>query len=150
MRNLFLVPFGVVVLLAVIFCPTFNAFAAKPGAPVVNAGDSSCARVGRFPTGTDVYASGANFTPSSTVDIYVTLNKNWHSNRQPIGSDVGDGVNANVPTDSAGNLSCTKIWVSASTGAYDVVVDNNQDGTFDPADGDAIDGQHGGAGFRVF
>ena len=105
---------------------------------------------GEIPYRYGVYASGANFTASSTVDIYVTSNKNWGTLRQPIGSDMGDGVNANVPTDSAGSFSCTQIWASASTvGTYDVVVDNNQDGTFDTGV-DAVDGESNNPSFRVF
>lgn len=111
-----------------------------------------------FLVGEDVYVEGRGFNPNDTVNIYVKTNQGWMPG-DPIGTDDGDGVDANIVTTPAGLLPCTKIWTNPLTiGEYDIVVDVNQDGNFNAGDvvnnrcleipvepGDLLTG----AGFRV-
>lgn len=80
-----------------------------------------------------VHVFGSGFPPLTSVDVYVKNNKVWNAG-DPIGNDNGDGVDV-VQTDSNGNIPCTHIWGAPLTsGHFDIVVDVNQDGTFNDCD----------------
>lgn len=158
--------FVVVVLSAVISYPLFTVFANEDNPkPKVRSskrkctGESpnincECKTQNRFKTSDDVHAKGEHFPPLTNVDIYVTENKKWHLGDRfgPLNpsdpQDVStDGVET-VATDSQGKFSCPMIWGNPLTdGSYDIVVDANQDGTFN--DSDAIDGRSQNPGFKV-
>jgi hypothetical protein len=107
-----------------------------------------CKTVTDFKTHHDVYAKGRWFPLNSNVDIYVTLNKNWRRGDSLSGMDVSGGVET-VLIGSNGKLPCTMVWGDPLTpGVFDIVVDANQDGTFDPRDGDAANRRRG-TGFKV-
>ncbi len=103
-----------------------------------------------FRRGNDVYAKGTGFTPLSTVDIYVVLDQDWvPGDIIPLPDESTNGVEM-VTIGALGRLVCTKIWGrQLDPGDYDIVVDADQDGTFDPADGDAVDGETDEIGFSV-
>ncbi len=161
MRKLFLMAFGIVTLTAMILYAPFNTFADDDegnNGPEVRSSVNKCTGKGdkekckcktenEFKTTNDVYAKGEHFPPLTNVDIYVTLNKKWKLG-DSIGSDVSSDGAETVATDSDGKIPCTKIWGNPLTkGLYDIVVDANQDGTYNA--GDAIDGKSNNAGFRV-
>lgn len=86
-----------------------------------------------FLTSEDVYVKGRKFPRNTTVKIYVKTNQPW-SFGDPIGADDGDGVDI-VTTNSKGRLPCTEIWTATLTaGVYDIIVDINQNGSYDPED----------------
>lgn len=105
-----------------------------------------CEKRRGFQRNDDVHVFGGEFNPLTTVDIYVTCNKSWAFG-DPIGADQGDGIDT-VQTDSRGNLPCVLIGAAPLAGGkFDIVVDANQDGTFN--DCDTVYKQNGGAGFKV-
>ncbi len=158
MCKLFLIPCGIVVLSAMSFCPLFNTFAdGGDDGPRVRSSElkrGRCKTENEFKKSDDVYAKGDHFPTSTNVDIYVIKNKKWKPNDRfgPLNpadpqDESSDGVET-VATDSNGKIPCTKIWGNPLTkGRYDIVVDANQDGTYN--DGDDIDGRSKDAGFRV-
>lgn len=105
-----------------------------------------CKRRDGFQRNDDVYTYGKMFDPLTTVDVYVTCNKTWTPG-DLIGGDVGDGVDT-LTTDSVGNLPCFHIWRNPlGGGKFDIVVDVNQDGTYNNCD--EVDGVGPEPGFEV-
>lgn len=151
--------FGMVALSAMILPLSFSTFADDDDGPKVRSSKwkctgredrerCKCKTENEFKTTSDVYAKGEHFPALTNVDIYVTLNEKWQQG-DPISDISTDGVET-VATDEDGKIPCTKIWGNTlAKERYDIVVDTNQDGTYDPADGDAIDGRSNNAGFRV-
>ncbi|MCW3986469.1 MAG: hypothetical protein NWE91_08720 [Candidatus Bathyarchaeota archaeon] len=106
-----------------------------------------------------VYAYGSGYAPSTTYPIYVVNDTTW-TNGMDIPDPI-DGTAENVTTDGNGDIAYSNleppgpppalIWPSAVkvTGAYDVIVDVNNDGlyneTIDALDDNDVDG----AGFEV-
>lgn len=162
--------FGIVTLTAMILYPPFKTFADDDkgnNGPEVKSSmrkckgkrdgeKCECKTQNEFKTRDDVYAKGEHFPTSTNVDIYVIKNKKWKPKNRfgPLNpadpqDESSDGAET-VATNLKGEIPCTKIWGNPLTkGLYDIVVDANQDGTYDPADGDAIDGKSKDAGFRV-
>lgn len=150
MRKLLLIPCGIIALSALVLYPALNTLAdGDDDAPKVRSSklkNNKCKTQNNFKTTDDVYAKGEHFLPSNSVDIYVALNQKWNVG-DAIGSDVSGGKET-VIIDSEGKIPCTKIWGSPLTaGKYDIVVDANQDGTYNS--GDAIDGKSINPGFKV-
>lgn len=113
--------------------------------------EGKCKIRNTFNEGDPVFAQGKFFPPNENVDIYVTDDRSWSPGDSLSGLDVSDdGPNFNVATDSNGKILCTDVAYIPGLlpGDYDIVVDANQDGTFDKKDGDAVDGKNG-RGFRV-
>lgn len=110
-----------------------------------------------FRIGNDVYAKGIGLNTSSPyiVDIYVVPDQDWTlGDRFGPGNPLDpqdvtpDGVEQ-VIVGQSGILKCTKIWGKPLVpGNYDIIVDADQDGTYDPSI-DAIDGEQGEVGFKV-
>ena len=121
----------------------------------IKRGRIRCKTHNNFRTGNDVYVRGEHFPSSTNVDIYVIPNKKWRLGDRfgPFNpsdpQDVTLAVETLTTSDSAsGKIPCTKIWDDPSTrGRFDIVVDANQDGTFNA--GDKIDGRSMNAGFMV-
>ena len=122
-----------------------------------------CKPHNNFETSDIVYVRGKNFT-SSTVDIYVFENRKWTLGDKfgpdwPVDDDVPQDVRTDggEPTEVAivgGEIDCTTIvWDGSSDplkpGRYDIVVDVDQNGEFDPAAGDAVDHKSNMHGFKV-
>lgn len=104
----------------------------------------------KFKTDESVYVKGSNFEPLTNVDVYVTENKKWVNGDPLTGTDISsDGVET-IQTTSNGNILKTMVWGAPTVvGKYDIVVDANQDGTFDTGDGDAVDNKSIDPGFKV-
>ncbi len=149
MRKLFLMAFGIVTLTAMILYAPFNTFADDDDGPKVRSSKlkgNKCKTHNNFKTSDDVRVKGEHFPALTNVDIYVTLEQKWQQG-DPISDISTDGVET-VATDDEGEFSCPKIWGNPLTkGRYDIVVDANQDGTYNA--GDAVDGRSNNAGFRV-
>lgn len=106
-----------------------------------------CKSANLFGMSGDVYAKGKFFPPNAFVDIYVTNDKVWSPGDNLIGTDVSGSVET-VATGPEGKI-CAKVWGNPLIiGNYDLVVDANQDGTFDPKDGDTVN-KKVGRGFRM-
>lgn len=102
----------------------------------------------KFKTDESVYIRGKKFEPLTNVDIYVTNNRKWKKEDKTLLSDISaDGVET-VQTTSRGRIPKTMVWGAPIVkGKYDIVVDANQDGTFN--NGDAVDGKDEAPGFKV-
>lgn len=145
MRKSFLILFGAVALLAIVFYPLFDTLASNVRSSKLKR--SRCKTHNNFKTSDDVYARGENLPPLTNVDVYVVPNKKWRRG-DPIGSDVSSDGPETVATDSDGDFPCEKIWGSSlARGRFDIVVDANQDGTFN--NDDDVDGKGNDGGFRV-
>jgi hypothetical protein len=84
-----------------------------------------------FAQGENVYCYAGDLPANDpAVDIYVVPNREWFVN-DPIGSDVGDGVET-VSTNGSGIIDVTLIWIAPLiAGDYDIIVDVDQDGVLD-------------------
>lgn len=108
-----------------------------------------------FSRGNDVYAKGTGFNapaPGYLVDIYVFDDRDWTlgdtfgPTHPGDPQDVSDGVET-ILVGSSGIINCERVWRKPLTGGpYDILVDANQDGTYDT--GDAVDGEDD-IGFKV-
>jgi hypothetical protein len=88
---------------------------------------------------------GGSCIPASTnVDIYIVENLTW-TNGMSIPSDVSsDGMNT-VAADGDGNLGPAIVWPAPLTGGeYDIVLDANQNGTYDAGIDQVDDPNHPG------
>lgn len=157
MRKLFLVPLGIFALSAMICYPPFNTFADDIDGPKVRSSKTKttkkkvkCKSTNKFKATEDVEAKGKGLKPLTNYDLYVVPNKKWGNTRQPIGTDVSsDGVET-VASDTNGKFDCTTVWANPLIkGKYDIVLDCDQDGTYDPVDGDTVDGKSNNPGFKV-
>ncbi len=135
---------GILVFSTLASYPLFNSFAydgaqVRPGRKIFD----TCKKSKKFNTNEDVYIRAKNLFPNKAVDVYITPNKKWK-----FGTiiDTYVAVEYDLTTDSRGNLPCTKktdpncfpctlIWQAPLTvGWYDIVVDVNQDGTYNHDD----------------
>ena len=140
LKRLFLLFCCVFVLTVMVTYPVYASHKHKVQSSALTPQDA-CRGRNCFRTSEDVYARGQFFPPNSNVDIYVTANRVWSDRDSLAGTDVSfDGVNT-VTTDNDGKIPCTNVAVGLIAGGYDIVVDANQDGTFDTRDGDAVDGK---------
>ncbi len=107
------------------------AFRVETAPQTGGASDSAGAIKDAFSTGDNVYATASGLFPSSNVDIYVVEDREW-SNGDPIPADVGDGMDTTI-SDDTGNLGPVITWAAPlEVGEYDLVLDVNQDGFYDP------------------
>ncbi|MGR3309964.1 MAG: hypothetical protein ACUZ77_04240 [Candidatus Brocadiales bacterium] len=99
-----------------------------------------------FTAGDDIRAKAKGFPSHTTVDVYVVVDKDW-TGGEAIGPDVrSSGIPNMKTTNGNGRLKCVNLG-GVAKGAFDIVVDVNMNGTFDPGV-DAVDGKRG-HGFRV-
>lgn len=168
LKRMVLLSFSCFVLFAAIFCMSLNSYAASR---VISSKQPWCSKcklnvfhatgkcsgggqIGMDPVhynlfrrGNDVYAKGTGFTPLSTIKIYVVPDQDWVFDDIIPADESSNGVEV-VKIGALGVLPCKKIWGRPlDSGDYDIVVDANQDGTFNS--GDAVDGETGEIGFRV-
>ncbi|HHT9125257.1 MAG TPA: hypothetical protein ACFYD6_05485 [Candidatus Brocadiia bacterium] len=140
--------FGLVVPFVFICCHQVSSYA-YDGPTVTSARKyfTGCRGANRFDNeDEDVYAKGSKFSKDTDVDIYVTENRSWQFG-DIIGFYIVNG-SVTATTNFRGKLKCAKIWESPLTpGKYDIVVDANQDGTYNQ--GDAVDGRSSKQGFKV-
>lgn len=131
---------GVSVFSAFICFPLSNSFAStepKINTPEVRPGRlifDKCKRGRKFTVNEDIYAKARNLFPNKTVDVYITPNRIW---RFGTTIDVFVASQFDLTTDSRGRLSslCPLIWQAPLTaGFYDIVVDVDQDGTYNQGD----------------
>lgn len=122
---------------------TFNNHAISDGyytigytAPVQPSGEAT----GQLGAGKDsyspsetVYVTGSGFAANSTVHVYIVEDFAW-SDGDTIPADLtGDGMDI-VPTDAAGNIVPTAVWLSPLTvGEYDMVFDADRNGVYNSA-----------------
>lgn len=114
--------------------------------PKVHSANFKGEKENKFKTNESVYVEGRKFKPLTNVDIYVAKNKRWRNGDQLFDIST-DGIET-VQTTSSGNIPKTRVWGSPIIkGNYDIVVDANQDGTFNT--GDAADKESANPGFKV-
>ena len=92
----------------------------------------------KFKTNESVFIKGHKFKPLTNVDIYVTTNRKWKKG-DILNDESTDGVES-VQTTSRGKIPKTRVWgAPIIAGKYDIIVDVNQDGTFNGKD--TVDGK---------
>lgn len=114
--------------------------------PKIHSTDFKGERENKFKTDESVYVIGRNFKPLTNVDIYVTKNRKWEKGDilSKTDDESSDGVET-VQTTSRGKIPKTRIWGAPIVeGKFDIVVDANQDGTWD-----AVDDRSKNPGFKV-
>ena len=125
---------GVSVFSALVCLPSFNSFAFDgthvfPFRLIFD----KCNKSKKFTEEEDVWIKARNLFPNKTVDVYIIPNKIWKFGAI-IDSDMVV-ARYDLMTDSRGRIPCTKIWEAPLTaGWYDIVVDVNQDGTYNHDD----------------
>lgn len=89
-----------------------------------------------FTTATPVYVVHAvtvycnTELTEQTLKVYIVPDKNW-----TVGENItGSVVNTTVKTGSNGKLPATLIWENPVVGAYDIVIDLNNNGKYDSSD----------------
>jgi len=98
--------------------------------------DDSGAEQHSFNLSEDVYCFGENLAASTSVDIYLVINKDVWKDGDAL-TDVSGGYETETTGDD-GSISTTLIWGSPLTlGSYDIVVDTNQNGKWNK--GEPID-----------
>lgn len=109
-----------------------------------------CKRQDLFSTSDVIHAQGRYFPGGRDVFIYVTSNEVWEPTKSIDTATIFFTMTAT--TDNKGKISC-KGLVTFLSGDYDIVVDfadgDGNFGTFNPIDGDAVDGETEKPGFVV-
>jgi hypothetical protein len=100
-----------------------------------------------FPECNPVYVIGDWYPANTTLPIYVVLNTTWIDG-MTIPARVPETATS-VTTNGTGQIPPTKIWASAVTGAYDIIVDLNNDGLYNATIDALADNNIDGAGFIV-
>jgi len=93
------------------------------------ASDAAGAAKGSFYDNQTVYVSSINITAAAqAVRVYIVLDSNSWTN----GTTLADvtGAYRTLTTNASGHLAPTSIWATPAIGAYDVVVDMNNDNKF--------------------
>ena len=92
-----------------------------------------------FNAGESVYVSGMGFPVSSTFDISIINDVvSWTSmSGLPIPASLSGNLH-NVTSDASGLIAVNLLWSSPPVGNYDILVDVNRNGVYDPGV-DAID-----------
>ncbi|RLG71955.1 MAG: hypothetical protein DRO11_03315, partial [Methanobacteriota archaeon] len=79
---------------------------------------------------TEIYVRGVNLEPNDEVRIYVVEDRDdWADGMSLV--DVTGGYET-VTTDSEGVLPRTLVWASSTAGNYDLVIDTNLNGEYNP------------------
>ncbi len=115
--------------------------------PVIESSGYSGIKKDAFVNGESVYVFGLGYAPNSTYIIYVVENTTW-TEGMVIPPRV-PGTATIVTTSGTGQIPPTKIWTPAVIGTYDIIIDVNNDGSYnasiDILDHNDVDG----AGFVV-
>ena len=132
-KNVLTLTFGALIFSAFFCYPLFNTFAfdgtqVRPKRFIFD----KCKKGRKFTENEDVYAKARNLFPNKAVDVYITPNRIWRFGKT---IDVFVASQYDLTTDSRGRLPCTLIWQAPLTaGFYDIVVDVDQDGTYNQGD----------------
>jgi hypothetical protein len=97
--------------------------------------------------GEQVIVRGKTENKSTTLDIYLVADIDW-VNGQTIPARV-PGTLTTVTTDSNGLIQPIVIWASAQPGKYDIFVDTNNNGVYNPVKDALWDNQVTTEGFFV-
>ncbi len=132
-RKALMLTCGALVFSALVCLPLFNSFA-YDGTQVLpfRLIFDKCKKSKKFNVEEDVWIKARHLFPNKAVDVYITQNKKWK-----FGTIIDSFVIAeyDLTTDSRGRIPCTKIWEAPLTaGWYDIIVDVNQDGTYNHDD----------------
>ena len=111
-----------------------------------------------FTYGETIYAKSVGLPNSSSVNVYVIKydeTRNWNAKFTLNGTDVTNRTDLRVTTTPLGGIDLAKLWdtsqhmpeVMSTGGKYNIVVDADGDGKYDPAI-DVVD-YHGRPGFEV-
>lgn len=132
-RKILMLACGLLVFSILISSPRYDSFAVD-GAKVRAARRIfiKCKVGKKFATFEDIFVKAQKLFRDKAVDVYITQNKIWR-----FGTIIDTVVTAefDLTTDKKGKLKCDLIWQATTTaGNYDIVVDVNQDGTYNQGD----------------
>ncbi|MGR3309583.1 MAG: hypothetical protein ACUZ77_02310 [Candidatus Brocadiales bacterium] len=122
----------------------------EKGAPEVKSArkkGKKCKDDDEFSTSEDIHAKAKGLPKNSTVDVYVVADKDWTGGEIITGTDATTNGVESATTNKKGRLKCESLGSTGTAGAFDIIVDVDQDGTFDLGT-DAVDGRKG-SGLRV-
>jgi hypothetical protein len=100
-----------------------------------------------FPEHDPVYVTGDWYPANTTLPIYIVNNITW-TDCTSIPHRVPETVTT-VTTNGTGQIPPTKIWTCAFRGAYDIIVDVDNDGLYNATTDALVDNNIDGAGFVV-
>ncbi len=136
-KNLVLVATIIIVTVAVFAClVTFPAATAHDGVDV----DVETCEALTFESdlkyvyhpGEPVYVRGKTLNKTTTLDIYLVADKTWVDGMNVNPSDRIPGTVTTVTTDGEGKFGPLTIWSSAQPGNYDIFLDTNNNGVYNP------------------
>jgi hypothetical protein len=82
--------------------------------------------------GEPVYVRGKTLNKTTTLDIYLVADKTWVDGMIVNPSDRIPGTVTTVITDGEGKFGPLTIWNSAQSGNYDIFLDTNNNGVYNP------------------
>jgi hypothetical protein len=111
--------------------------------------DSTGAKTSLYKVGDTIYLNGTGLAASKTYNVSVVRNVDPWISGLSIPQRV-DGSALNVTTDNSGSFAQTPVWPNAVNGVYDIILDVNGNGKYDPGT-DALDDNDivGTGGFLV-
>jgi hypothetical protein len=113
---------------------------------IITSSDSTGAIKSTFSMGEDIYAKGSGYA-AGTYNVYVVKDTTWTDGLEiPVTSIVM--INS-ITVGSSGNILNTLVYPSAALGYYDIVVDVNGNGHYDPATDGLCDNVVASGGFFV-
>jgi len=91
-----------------------------------------------FELGETVYVAGNGYSPSTTYNLYVVEDVETWTEDMPIPTRV-PGTTTTISSNTEGGITPTVAWNNPQTeGKYDIIVDVNDNGLYDP-EVDALD-----------
>jgi hypothetical protein len=99
---------------------------------VVESCSSTSDQKDRFDLDETIYVTGVNFSASRTYNISIVVDQETWTDGMPIPQRF-PGTEITVSSNNSGDIPPTAVWTSPHTvGKYDIVVDVNGDGQYDP------------------
>jgi hypothetical protein len=98
--------------------------------PIVGSSDSTGLYANTFNPGVDIYAKGTGYSPG-LYTAYVVRDITW-TDGLTISTTPIVTTTPNVEADAIGNLVATKVFSDATPGYYDIVIDVDYNGIYDP------------------
>ena len=91
--------------------------------------DSAGTQKDTFNPSETIYAYGTGFSPNTPLTIYVVIHQDVWTTGDSL-TDINHSPTS-ATTDATGNLQKTSVWIQASPGLYDIIVDANNNVQFD-------------------
>ena len=111
---------------------TFLMQSVYPVIPVIESSNSAGDQKDFFELGETVYVSGSGYEPSTTLNVYLVQDTETWSEGMTIPTRVS-GTATQISSNGEGVIPPTVLWSNPQVvGKYDIVVDVNNNGVYDP------------------